>query len=150
MKLRCYTVEKPDGSLDISKAININEQFQVSMQFWSYLVNNNLLRIAQLTEWIPLIMQDRPANEAIAATKIDCGTDINFDALKRMLFDHFKSKNVDINYKHSVDNIKRTSDGSWEMKVKNLDNCSVERHTVKFVFVRGRWQRNASIWYRGC
>ena len=34
--------EKPDGSIDISKAINVNEQFQVSRQFWSYLVNNKL------------------------------------------------------------------------------------------------------------
>ncbi|MEM1506551.1 malate:quinone oxidoreductase, partial [Domibacillus sp. 8LH] len=32
-----------DGSVDISKAININEQFQVSMQFWSYLVKSGLL-----------------------------------------------------------------------------------------------------------
>src|SRR6478672_7500316 len=38
-----YTVEKPDGSLDISKAIKVNEQFQLSMQFWSYLVNNRLI-----------------------------------------------------------------------------------------------------------
>ena len=28
-----YTSEKPDGSIDISKAININEQFQLSRQF---------------------------------------------------------------------------------------------------------------------
>lgn len=33
-----YTTEKPDGSIDISKAIKVNEQFQVSLQFWSYLV----------------------------------------------------------------------------------------------------------------
>ena len=39
-----YTSEKPDGTMDISKAVNINEQFQVSMQFWSYLVNKGLIR----------------------------------------------------------------------------------------------------------
>ena len=38
-----YTVERPDGTLDISKAITINEQFQITRQFWSYLVNNNLI-----------------------------------------------------------------------------------------------------------
>ncbi len=38
-----YTSEKSDGSIDISKAINVNEQFQVSMQFWSYLVQNKLI-----------------------------------------------------------------------------------------------------------
>nr|WP_258168932.1 malate:quinone oxidoreductase [Paenibacillus sp. AR247] len=42
-----YTSEKPDGSIDISKAISVNEQFQVSMQFWSYLVKSNLIRNPQ-------------------------------------------------------------------------------------------------------
>ncbi|HZG78672.1 MAG TPA: malate dehydrogenase (quinone) [Paenibacillus sp.] len=39
-----YTVEKSDGSIDISKAIKVNEEFQVSKQFWSYLVNSGLIR----------------------------------------------------------------------------------------------------------
>src|SRR6185437_8998016 len=39
-----YTTEKPDGSIDVSKAIKINEQFQISRQFWSYLVESNLIR----------------------------------------------------------------------------------------------------------
>src|SRR5690554_2295819 len=39
-----YTTEKPDGSIDISKAINVNEQWHISTQFWAYLVKNNLLK----------------------------------------------------------------------------------------------------------
>jgi malate dehydrogenase (quinone) len=177
-----YTDEKPDGSVDISKAIKINEQFQVSRQFWSYLVNNKLIRNPQdfimplphmslvqgesnvaflkrrfeamagnplfegmefsndpskLMEWIPLIMKGRSKNEPIAATKIDSGTDVNFGALTRILFDHLKSKNVGINFKHNVDNIRRTHDGLWELKVRNLENGTVERHTAKFVFIGG-------------
>ena len=31
-----YTVEQPDGSIDISKAIKVNEEYQFSKQFWSY------------------------------------------------------------------------------------------------------------------
>lgn len=42
-----YTVEKPDGSLDISKALNVNEQFQLSKQFWAYLVKNDLIKNPQ-------------------------------------------------------------------------------------------------------
>jgi len=38
-----YTVEQPDGSIDISKAIKINEEFQLSKQFWAYLVNSKLI-----------------------------------------------------------------------------------------------------------
>ncbi|SFA56193.1 malate dehydrogenase (quinone) [Parageobacillus thermantarcticus] len=175
-----YTVEKPDGSIDISKAIKINEQFHVSLQFWSYLVNSKVIddpkdfirplphmSLVQgeqnvkflkkrfetmvnnplfkgmefsddpkkLREWVPLIMQDRTLKEPIAATRIESGTDVNFGALTRRLFDHLKSKHVDIRYRHHVDDIKRTSDGSWELKVRNLDSGAVERHIAKFVFI---------------
>jgi malate dehydrogenase (quinone) len=177
-----YTSEKPDGSIDITKAIKVNEQFQVSRQFWSYLVNSNLIQRPQefimplphmsmvqgvknveflkkrlealsgsplfqgmefsddpekLKEWIPLIMEGRTSDEPIAATKIDSGTDVNFGALTRMLFDHLKTQNVELNYKHSVQDIKRTSDGSWEVKVHDLENGRIENHTAKFVFIGG-------------
>ncbi len=38
-----YTPQAADGSVDVSKAITINEQFQVSRQFWAYGVDNGLL-----------------------------------------------------------------------------------------------------------
>jgi malate dehydrogenase (quinone) len=38
-----YTPERPDGSIDISKAVRVNEQFQVTRQFWAYAVENGLL-----------------------------------------------------------------------------------------------------------
>ncbi|MCA1060108.1 malate:quinone oxidoreductase [Rossellomorea aquimaris] len=177
-----YTSEKPDGSIDITKAIKVNEQFQLSRQFWSYLVNRNLIGKPQdfimpiphmsmvqgeenveflkkrlealsdsplfegmefsddpvkLMEWIPLIMDGRESDEPIAATKIDSGTDVNFGALTRKLFDHLKDQGVEINYNHSVEDIKRKSDGSWEVKVHDIDGIKMEYHTAKFVFIGG-------------
>lgn len=38
-----YTPEHEDGSIDISKAINVCNQFEKSKQFWSFLVGNNLI-----------------------------------------------------------------------------------------------------------
>ncbi|MEQ6961428.1 L-lactate dehydrogenase (quinone) [Staphylococcus arlettae] len=38
-----YTVQQPDGSIDIEKAKEINEQFEISKQFWGYLVKNNYI-----------------------------------------------------------------------------------------------------------
>ncbi len=38
-----YTKELPDGTIDISSAVKINEQFQISRQFWSHLVKKDLL-----------------------------------------------------------------------------------------------------------
>ncbi|MEZ0364666.1 malate dehydrogenase (quinone) [Mycobacterium sp. pUA109] len=38
-----YTPEQPDGSIDITKAVTVNEQFQVTRQFWAYAVENGML-----------------------------------------------------------------------------------------------------------
>lgn len=38
-----YTPEKADGSIDISKAEKIAEQFEISKQFWAYLVDKNYI-----------------------------------------------------------------------------------------------------------
>ncbi|HMS75959.1 MAG: malate dehydrogenase (quinone) [Gordonia sp.] len=38
-----YTPQTADGDVDISKALSINEQFQVSRQFWAHAVDNGFL-----------------------------------------------------------------------------------------------------------
>jgi malate dehydrogenase (quinone) len=38
-----YTPERPDGSIEITKAVQVNEQFQVTRQFWAYAVENGML-----------------------------------------------------------------------------------------------------------
>ncbi|MGV8884528.1 MAG: malate:quinone oxidoreductase [Microbacteriaceae bacterium] len=38
-----YTPQRPDGTIDISSAVKVNEQFQVSRQFWSFLVERGEL-----------------------------------------------------------------------------------------------------------
>ncbi|MEN1966692.1 malate:quinone oxidoreductase [Lentibacillus sp. N15] len=175
-----YTTEKSDGSIDISKAITINEQFQLSKQFWSYLVGKQLISNPhdfinvlphmslvhgednvqflkkrfealssnplfqgmefsddpeKLKEWIPLIMRDRALDHPMAATKIDSGTDVNFGSLTRKLLGHLKNQGVDINYNNTVEDIQRTDDGSWEVKVRNFADDTLEYHTAKFVFI---------------
>lgn len=176
-----YTPEMADGSLDITKAIRINEQFQLSKQFWSYLVDRGLIenpndfimpvphlsfvegdknveflkkRVKALTDsplfegmefaddeatlkkWIPLMMEGRATEEPIAATKIESGTDINFGNLTRKLFDVLQEeKDVDIHFEHSVEDIRRTEGGEWQVKVKNLKTGKHEYHTSRFVFI---------------
>ena len=92
---------------------------------------------AKLMEWIPLMMKDRTVRGPIAATRINSGTDVNFGALTRILFDHLKSKGVDLKFNQHVHDVKRTSDGRWELKVRNIENGTVTRHTAKFVFIGG-------------
>ncbi|GJM68650.1 hypothetical protein HMSSN036_08660 [Paenibacillus macerans] len=89
----------------------------------------------QLKEWIPLMMKNRAFNQPIAATRSEAGTDVNFGALTRILFDHLKRKDADIQFNRHVEDIKRTADGSWELKVRNVESGAVSRHTAKFVFI---------------
>lgn len=38
-----YTPQRSDGTVDIAKAVTVNEQFQVSRQFWAHAVENGVL-----------------------------------------------------------------------------------------------------------
>ena len=175
-----YTPEMKDGTIDATKAIKINEQFQLSKQFWSYLVENGKLsspsefintvphmsfvegeknieflkkRVDKLTEsplfegmeisddhevlkkWVPLMMEGRQPSEEIAVTKIDSGTDINFGSLTEKLFDNLANDGIEVEYKHEVQDLRRTESGKWQVKVKDLNTGRLEFHTADFVFI---------------
>src|ERR1700688_1934978 len=42
-----YTPEKPDGSIDISKALQVNTEFDLSRQLWAYLVTKGAIKDPQ-------------------------------------------------------------------------------------------------------
>ena len=42
-----YTPENSDGSIDISKALQVNTEFDLSRQFWSYLVKRGAIKDPQ-------------------------------------------------------------------------------------------------------
>ncbi len=176
-----YTTENADGTIDVSKALRINEQFQISKQFWSYLIhqkrienpeefimpvphmslvqgetNVNFLKkrfealsdnplfegmefaddVETLAKWIPLIMNGRESDEPIAATKIDNGTDINFGNLTNKLLENLKKQDgVTIQYKATVEDLTRTEDEAWEVRVRNYQDDRLEFHTASHIFV---------------
>ncbi|HTV48559.1 MAG TPA: malate dehydrogenase (quinone) [Phycisphaerae bacterium] len=43
-----YTPERSDGTIDISKALSVNTEFDLSRQFWAYLVKKGAIRDPQL------------------------------------------------------------------------------------------------------
>ncbi|RAJ33052.1 malate:quinone oxidoreductase [Pedobacter cryoconitis] len=42
-----YTPEKEDGCIDIAKALEVNTEFDLSRQFWSYLVGKKVIENPQ-------------------------------------------------------------------------------------------------------
>ncbi|MFC6099291.1 malate:quinone oxidoreductase [Olivibacter domesticus] len=176
-----YTPQLPDGSVEIKKAINIAEQFEVSKEFWAHLVekgvlkdptqfiksiphmsfvwgndnvdylrkrydamiNHHLFKGMEYSEdkniiekWIPLIMEGRAANQPVAATKMDIGTDVNFGALTRYLFDYLrKQANFKLRLAHEVKDLERMPDGRWKIEVKNSTTKRKRTILAKFVFI---------------
>ncbi|ANI90100.1 malate:quinone oxidoreductase [Arachidicoccus ginsenosidimutans] len=176
-----YTPERPDGTIDASKAVGIVDQFEISKQFWAYLVEQKLIENPsrfispvphmsfvwgddnvnylkkryeklqeyplfqgmqfsdnheQLKEWIPLIMHNRDASQKVAATKMNIGTDVDFGALTRAILDNLKNRDgVHLHTSHEVRNLKKQKDGSWKLKIKNLETEEVKCVTTKFVFI---------------
>ena len=175
-----YTPELADGSIETSKAIKINEQFQISKQLWSYLIEKGYLDTPEdfirtvphmsyvegeknveflkkrvekliesplfegmeysddhevLKEWLPLMMHGRDPNEEIGVTRIDSGTDINFGSLTKKLFRRLQEQGVEMNFKHAVQDIRRTQKDKWQVKVKNMNSNKMEYHTADFVFI---------------
>lgn len=176
-----YTPQNADGSIDISKALKIASQFEISKQFWSYLVTKKYIshphafintiphmsfvwgeenvaylkkRVEALTanalfegmqfsedagqikEWIPLVMEGRSSSEKVAASKMDIGTDVNFGALTSAMISHLQQlPQVKLYLSHEIRDIERENNGTWEVKVKDLETGLNRKLQTKFVFI---------------
>jgi len=175
-----YTPELEDGTIDISKALHVNTEFDLSRQFWSFLVKIKAIADPQLfinsvphfsfvqgeenvaflkkryealsatpfyhgmeftddktilQDWLPLVMKGRDPQEALAATRMRTGTDVDYGALTRVLLDSLQEKpNVNVYYGHRVQDLERGVEG-WNVKIRN--GASGEHHELNagFVFV---------------
>ncbi len=73
---------------------------------------------AELASWIPLVMAGRDPKMAVAATRIERGTDVDFGALSRSLFVPLQASGVlDLVFGTSVSDLNRRAEG-WELQLR--------------------------------
>ena len=89
----------------------------------------------KIKEWVPLMMEGRQSEEPIAITYDETGTDVNFGALTKKLISNLQDKNVEVNYKHEVQDIKKQDNGNWHVVVKDLKSGQVTHYETEFVFI---------------
>lgn len=88
-----------------------------------------------LSQWMPLIMQNRPADEAVAATRMRYGADVNFGALARNMVNFLeKQDGFDLLLGHSVEELSQYTEGDWRVELKNVETGQVEKIRTKFLF----------------
>jgi len=91
---------------------------------------------SEIQNWIPLVMEGR-AQEVVAATHIVQGTDVDYGAVTRQLFDWLRTSGVEITTGTEVQKLSRSGSG-WQLKLKGRSGTSVI--TGKRVFVgAGGW-----------
>jgi malate dehydrogenase (quinone) len=176
-----YTPQLPDGSIDITKADKIAEQFELSKQLWASLVqagelpepgafihsiphmsfvwgeaNVAYLRKryeallgsplfagmefstdpAQLAQWIPLVMAGRDPSQPVAATRMAVGTDVNFGALTRALFDQLRQQpGVAFELGQEIEGLKRKEGDLWRVKIRDRATGASRKVYTRFVFI---------------
>ncbi|TXH70849.1 MAG: malate dehydrogenase (quinone) [Thiothrix sp.] len=89
---------------------------------------------AVLREWMPLVMDGRDPDEAVAATRVQYGSDVNFGALCRYLVQSLKAKgDFELLLKHKVTGLERLEDGQWQVTLSSPEGEKV--YTSQFVFL---------------
>jgi malate dehydrogenase (quinone) len=91
---------------------------------------------AEIARWAPLIMEGRPDDQPVAATRVAGGTDVNFGALTHLLIQQLEGQpSFALHYRHKVVGLKRTDDGRWRLKVKDLSTGQKRQVLARFVFL---------------
>lgn len=90
---------------------------------------------AVIGQWTPLVTKKRDPKQKIAATHINSGTDVDFGALTRYLFESLKKRDVKVHLNQQVTSLKQQDDGSWRLKLLSLVGRYTNTVDAKFVFV---------------
>jgi malate dehydrogenase (quinone) len=91
---------------------------------------------AQIAAWIPLMLEGR-ADEPIAATKIDQGTDVDYGAVTRQLFSWLEKSGVEVLTSQEVQSLKRKS-GGWTI-ISKSGNKKISLFAPKVFVGAGGW-----------
>ena len=90
---------------------------------------------AKMTEWIPLMMPGRPADQHLAATRVEGGTDVNFGALTNKLLTYLASTpDAQVKYSSKVTGLARKGNG-WTVSIKDAKSGATREVEAKFVFL---------------
>jgi len=93
----------------------------------------------EISSWAPLITKDRNPFTKVAATRIDRGTDINFEALtKEYLSLVSLNKNVEIRYKTELVDLKKIDKKIWELEISSEGRKTSIRTSYVFLGAGGK------------
>jgi malate dehydrogenase (quinone) len=88
-----------------------------------------------IADWIPLVMEGRIDAQPVAATRMPRGTDVNFGALTRSMFDALAAQpGAALHLNHEVVDVQRDDD-RWRVDVRELKSGDERSLRARFVFI---------------
>ena len=92
--------------------------------------------IEKMKTWFPLIMEDRTADEVMAASRIPRGTEVNYGSLTEQLFKILETEyNTPVHCNMEVLDIDPDDKVAWFAKVKNLITDEESEFDAHHVFI---------------
>jgi len=89
----------------------------------------------QIAKWAPLVMEGRDPNEAVAATRMVTGTDVDYGALTSVLLDSLKGQpGFAIHFFSRVHNLHRAGN-LWNVEIRDEKTGAHRNVSAKFVFL---------------
>jgi len=89
-----------------------------------------------LREWIPLVMAGRDTDQAIAATRIRYGADVDFGSLTHHLVDSLRTQtDFELQLHHEVTDLQRQNDGRWSVSIRDRNSGVTDMISAGFVFL---------------
>lgn len=77
--------------------------------------------IAKMKDWFPLIMREREANEIMAGSRIDRGTEVNFGVLTKRLYEILETEfDTPVRFHQKVLDLDPIANGNWVAITKDL------------------------------
>lgn len=90
----------------------------------------------EIEEWLPMMMKNRERSERMGVTRMEAGTDVNFDIITKGIISYLKKqKGFELHTNSQVKAIKKQTDGSWKIKVKNHSTGKTVKDHAKFIFI---------------
>lgn len=90
----------------------------------------------EIKQWAPLVMQGRDANQKVAATRMDVGSDVNYGSITTQLVDHLKKQpNFKLETSTEVTGISQNEDKTWTVSFKNLKTNQASHVKTRHVFI---------------
>jgi malate dehydrogenase (quinone) len=88
----------------------------------------------QIEEWFPLVMEGRDPDERVAATRMPNGTDVDYGALTKDLFDSLRDQDgFGIHFFSRVQDLRRDRD-LWNVQIRDEKTGEQRDVRTKFVF----------------